>query len=312
MAIRVIVCVCIALITGALCGTVEYSISSPVVVSGPGMKAGLRLDRCALISGKVDDTHSEVCLVGTKTAADRPAAAVVVSFGESGKLFACRTIADICANPCILGEYAGESRRFFDDGERCWSFTTNGQGIVCVGWQERIGCQAREVNVLRKDITEFPDSDFLPEIDGVPLLRAKGGILSLPGIDNAVDEEKRQEMTIKDLRKRMKEEDERQAELDRRPRGRCALYYGGGESFRIECRITSEFGDMLAKGCVSGRIDFERAKLMDMQQMYTMGGNSVEVCPKYVTIGSGDVLTVGIRVMVEFGEYRYATDFLIR
>ena len=45
MAIRVIVCVCIALITGALCGTVEYSISSPVVVSGPGMKAGLRLDR---------------------------------------------------------------------------------------------------------------------------------------------------------------------------------------------------------------------------------------------------------------------------
>ena len=110
----------------------------------------------------------------------------------------------------------------------------------------------------------------------------------------------------------MKEEDERQAELARRPRGRCALYYGGGESFRIECRITSEFGDMLAKGCVSGRIDFERAKLMDMQQMYTMGGNSVEVCPKCVTIGSGDVLTVGIRVMVEFGEYRYATDFLIR
>lgn len=308
---RWITVMCAALMVGALYGAVVRSVEAPVVVAGPGLKSEMRFDRCALIVGDARPESCEVCLLGMKTSAVRRASIVAITFGESGKMFATRLIADVCANPDVLAAGVGTGMSDFDDGERQWTFSTNTAGIPSVGWRMKAGHPTRSAFILHKDVLDC-NPGFLPEMDGLPLVREKDGIPVSRGAGDAVKRSLYKGVSVKELRERFAKEDELQKEASNRPRARMALYYDGGERFRTECLIVSPQGETMGRASVTGRIDFERCELSGVRQWESEGGAAIQLSPRCISVGSGDVVTTGIRFRIEFEKHGYVTDFLIR
>lgn len=302
---------CAALMVGALHGAVARSVQGPVVVAGPGLKSEMRFDRCVLMVGDVCPDPIEVCLLGMKTSAVLGASIVAISFGERGKIFATRAIADACANPDVFMAGVGMGMSAFDDGERYWSFSTNIVGVSSVGWRMKAGRPTHSAFILHRDVTEC-NVEFLPEMDGLPLFREKDGIPVSRGVGDVVERPLCKGLSVKDLREHLAEEDELQKNVRNRPRVRMALYYAGGERFRMECLAVSPQGETMGRASVSGRMDFVRCVLSDIRQWEHAGGTAVKLSLKCVSVGSGDAKTTGIRVRVEFGEYGYVADFLMR
>ena len=298
--------------TGALFGAVEYAYNGVVIVSGPGLKSELRLEQCCLLSGDTNCIPKEVCVVGTKNNSEQGTSIVAVSFGEKGELFASKVLSDIGTNLCKLAEHAKMDLGVYDDGERDWIVSKNGSGVARVGWKVKGDAPRSQVNVLCRSLSNCGDVEFPIELNGLPFVRVKGGIMSLPRIDNAVEKVTPAGMSVSELRKRMNEEDARQEEVARRPRAKIALYYGGEDVYRFECRIVSSNGEMLYRGAISGRIDFVKEELVDTRQECSDESSTSEMVAKFIRIGNGDVSTIGVRVMLKYGEYRYSNDFLLR
>jgi hypothetical protein len=297
---------------GALFGAVEYASNGPAVVSGVGLKSDIRLDRCVLLTGNTNCAPSEVCVVGTRISIRHETNIVAVAFGEEGKLFASRVITDMCVNVRKFDEHARMDVGVYDDGERDWVISTNCPGVVHVSWRMKEGAPRSQANVLCRSLSNCGDEEFPPEFDGLPFVRSKGGIMSLPRIDGVEMKAPPAGMSISELRRRMREEDARQEEIARRPRAKIALYYSGENDYRFDCRIVSPKGETLFRGVMVGCVDFVKEELVDTRQECSDESSTIEMMAKFIRIGNGDVSTVGLRVLLKYGEYRYGDDFLLR
>ena len=297
---------------GALFGAVEYAANGVVVVSGPGLKSELRFEQCLLLSGDTNCVPNEVCVIGAKNSSEQESSIIAVSFGEKGKLFASKAISDMGTNLCKFAEHGKTDLGVYDDGERVWTVSTNSSGVAHVGWKVKEGVSIRRANVQCRSLLNCGDMEFPPELDGLPFVRGKGGIMSFPRIDNVVEKAVPAAMSVSELRRRMDGEDARQEELTRRPRAKIALYYSGEDAYRFDCRIVSSNGETLFRGAMAGRVDFVKEQLVDTRQECGDESPEPEMAAKYIRIGNGDVSTVGIRVLLRYGEYRYGNDFLLR